>query len=106
MKITFKSRNYGTEVFESDYESHKAKTDSPIFKFIESEFDDWMDWVTIHRKEYWEMYFSDEAIYSKKSAIRAAISQALEWAEEANARTLNEKKIKTNIDLDAIFQAD
>jgi len=43
---------------------------TPLFDYLEKEFDDWLEYAG---REYEAMYFSDEAIYSKRGAIRGAM---------------------------------
>lgn len=44
--------------------------DTPLFDYLEKEFDDWMDSAS---RDYHDMYFSDEAIYTRSGAIKGAI---------------------------------
>jgi hypothetical protein len=44
--------------------------DTPLFNYLEKEFDDWLEYAG---RDYEAMYFSDEAIYSKRGAIRGAM---------------------------------
>ncbi len=53
----------------------------PIFKFVESEFNTWIDGSN-PASEYKEQYFGDEAILDKRGAIEDAINSALEQANE------------------------
>ena len=68
-----------TEKGEQEYLQH-CKYDSPLFKHIEEKFDNWIE--EPHRKEYREMYFSDEAIYEKAGAITGAIESIFDTMNE------------------------
>jgi len=85
---------------DAGYMAYKAmtKTDSSVFQAIEKEFDKWID----GRPDYNEMYFSDEAVYTKKGAIIQAIDQALEVMEEYKLKwiDLNDSRL----DLWAAFE--
>ncbi len=50
------------------------KTDSPLFKAIEEKFDQWIS-DSNPAMEYNEKYFGDNAILSKREAIRGAMYQ-------------------------------
>ena len=62
------------------YLAHK-RTDSLLFKAIEAEFDKWIENYK-GGMEYSEMYFSEDAIYSKKGAIHEAIEMIFEIMDE------------------------
>jgi len=85
---------------DAGYMAYKAmtKTDSPVFQAIEKEFDRWIE----GRRDYEKMYFSDEAIYTKKGAIIQAIDQTLEVMEEYKLKwiDLNDSRL----DLWAAFE--
>lgn len=85
---------------EAGYQAYKAmtKTDSPVFQAIEKELDKWID----GRTDYEEMYFGDEAVYTKKGAIIQAIDQAIEVMEEYKLKwiALNDNRL----DLWAAFE--
>lgn len=74
-----------------------AKTDSPIFQAVENEFWKWLN-STNPAMEYSDMYFSEDAIYDKKSAIRGAIEELIAEAEETGKPVLLSK-----FDFDAVF---
>lgn len=58
------------------------KTDSWLFQTVEKLFDKWID-STNPASEYQDKYFSEDAIYTKKGAIRGAIENMMnEMAEE------------------------
>lgn len=80
----------------SDYDQISA-TDHPIFLAVENEFWAWLK-SSNPAMEYEDMYFSEDAIYDKKSAIRGAIEEMLSEANEINKPVL----IKT-FDFDAVF---
>lgn len=63
----------------SDF-SKLSALDSPVFAAIEKEFDDFIEHSN-PASEYEEMYFGDEAIYSKKGAIRQAIEEMMDEAD-------------------------
>ena len=75
-----------------------AKLDSPIFLAVEKEFWAWFE-NTNPASEYEEMYFGDEAIYSKKGAILQAIEEMIDEAD-TTGKPVN---LKT-FDIDGIFQ--
>jgi len=56
-------------------------TDSWLFLAVEKEFYTWID-NSNPANEYFDMYFSDDAIYTKKGAIRGAIEQIFEVMDE------------------------
>ncbi len=76
------------------------KVDSKLFMLVEKEFDEWMEWISTNTKDYFEMYFSDEAIYSKKGAIQEAITAIFDEMEQEKMVYIETK----NFDFAAIFQ--
>jgi len=92
--------NTETEAGLRAYKSH-CKTDSHLFIAIEKEFDKFIK-DSNPASEYQDKYFSEDAIYSKKYAIRAAIDHIFEVMDEYNLPFifLNDNRL----DLAAIFQ--
>lgn len=80
----------------SDYAKLSA-IDHPVFLAVEKEFWSWLD-SSNPAMEYEDMYFSEDAIYSKKDAIKGAISEMMEEADETGKPVL----IRT-FDFDAVF---
>lgn len=62
---------------ESDY-LELQKTDSYLFLAIETMFNDWLD-TSNPANEYYEMYYGDDAIYTKKGAIIGAIENIFDY---------------------------
>jgi hypothetical protein len=72
-------------------------TSHPIFLFVEKQFWTWLE-NSNPAMEYKEMYFSEDAIYTKHGAIQEAIESALDEAiEESKPVDL------ASFDYDAIF---
>jgi hypothetical protein len=69
----------------------------PVFLEVEREFWAWLE-SSNPANQYEEMYFSDDAIYTKRGAIIGAIEELLNEAQETNKPVL----IKT-FDFDAVF---
>ena len=80
----------------SDYYKLTA-LDHPVFLAVEKEFWAWLE-STNPCMEYEDMYFSDDAIYDKKSAIKGAIEELICEADETGKPVL----IRT-FDFDAVF---
>lgn len=80
----------------SDYNTLTA-LDHPVFLAVEREFWEWLE-SSNPANEYEDMYFGDDAIYSKKDAIKGAIAELIDEADETNKPVL----IKT-FDFDAVF---
>lgn len=80
----------------SDYAKLTA-LDHPIFLAVEVEFWGWLN-SSNPAMEYEDMYFSDDAIYDKKEAIKAAIEGLINEADETGKPIL----IKS-FDFDAVF---
>jgi len=76
-------------------------SDSLLFQEIEKEFNAWIEGSN-PANEYQEMYFGDDAIYSKSGAIQDAIRQIFEVMDEENLIfiTTNDHRL----DFDASFQ--
>jgi hypothetical protein len=72
--------NRETEAGLAKYQALK-KTDSWLFQAVEKEFDSWID-SSNPSSEYEDMYFSEEAIYTKKGAIQGAIELIFEFMDE------------------------
>jgi hypothetical protein len=68
-----------------------------VFQFIETQFHNWIE-SSNPANEYKEMYFGDEAIYTKKGAIRQAIETAIDEANETG-KPVDMKRF----DYDAVF---
>jgi hypothetical protein len=84
-------------VFPNSNLANIASVSSPIFQYVESKFWAWIDGCN-PASEYREMYFSEDAIYTKKGAIVGAIEAALDEANEEN------KPVSlANFDYDAVF---
>ena len=75
------------------------RTDSWLFKAMEREFDNYMD-ANGDRNELSEMYFSEDAIYEKKGAIRGAIEMIFDQMNEENLPFIFLK----DVDLSCAFQ--
>ena len=60
------------------------KTDSWLFQACEKIWNDWFDDAIKHNSEIEDMYYSDDAIYTKKGAIRGMIEQIFECMNEEN----------------------
>jgi hypothetical protein len=75
--------------------------DSLLFQEIEKEFNAWIEGSN-PANEYMEMYFGDDAIYSKSGAIQDAIRQIFEVMDEEDLQfiTTNDQRL----DFDANFQ--
>lgn len=86
MKVTIISKNYGTQVIDTDtFDAGYASTSSTIFKVIEHIFNEWFEYRTQPgapmNKDILGMYEGEcdqPAIYSKKGAIRQAIENMIE----------------------------
>ena len=77
--------------------SNAINLDSPIFLEVEKEFWKWLE-SSNPANEFEEMYFSDDAIYSKKDAIYGAIDELINSANEENKPILI-----SSFDFDAVF---
>ena len=77
------------------YQAH-FKPDSPLFEAIEAIFDGWI------RGEYEEMYFGEEAIYTKKGAIDQAIQQIFDYMRDENLPFVSLDD--ANLDLECSFE--
>lgn len=107
--ITSKQNHYKMKIYnintetESGLRAYKAhcKTDSHLFRAIEKEFDKFIK-DSNPASEYEDKYFSEDAIYSKKYAIIAAIDQIFEVMDEYKIPFifLNDNRL----DLAAAFQ--
>jgi hypothetical protein len=85
------------KVFPNSILADLASVSSPVFQYVEKKFWDWID-SSNPASEYREMYFGDDAIYTKKGAIVGAIEAALELAVEEN------KPVSLHdFDYDAVF---
>ena len=85
------------KVFPNSVLADIANVSSPVFEYVESKFWDWLN-SSNPANEYREMYFGDDAIYTKKGAIVGAIEAALELANEEN------KPVSlSGFDYDAVF---
>lgn len=85
------------KVFPNAILSDITRVSSPIFQYVEQKFWDWID-STNPASEYREMYFGDDAIYTKKGAIVGAIEAAHELAVDEN------KPVSLyDFDYDAVF---
>ena len=80
----------------SNYEMLSA-LDHPIFLAVEKEFWQWIE-SSNPANEYEEMYFGDDAIYNKQSAIKGAIEEMINEADETGKPVLI-----SSFDFDAIF---
>ena len=87
------------KIFNSN-KSEAMKVSSPIFKAVENEFHNWLE-NSNPAMEYADMYFSEDAIYDKKSAIQSGVEQIFDVMEENNLPFifLNDSRI----DLDCAF---
>ncbi len=89
-----------TEAGLKAYNAHK-RTDSPLFHAVEKEFDKWMEHNN-SASEYDEMYFGDEAIYTKEGAIIQGIEQIFEVMNEYNLQSI--ELTDNRLDLECAFQ--
>lgn len=87
----------GRSAFDAERSVH-----NPIFQAIEAKFDAWMDAQREAGTEAEEQYFGDEAIYTKKGAIREAMWQIQYLMEENGITSIDLDDPK--IDYDAFFQ--
>lgn len=69
----------------------------PVFQFVEKKFNDWIDYNASDDQK--DMYFSEDAIFTKKGAIQQAIEAAHEEATEEKRPVCME-----SFDYAAIFQ--
>jgi hypothetical protein len=110
MKITILSKNYGSQVIDTDtFVARFAATNSTIFKIIEHIFDEWFEYSTQPgapmNKDIQGMYYGEcdqPAIYSKKGAIRQAIENLIEEVTESGKKLLTTKDI-VKMDIEAAF---
>lgn len=80
----------------SDY-TKLSTLDHPIFLAVEKEFWAWLK-NSNPANEYEDMYFSEDAIYDKKQAIRGAIEEMICEADETG------KPVEiASFDFDAVF---
>lgn len=73
------------------------RTDSELFQEVEKIFDDYIE----GRGELEEMYFSDDAIYTKKGAIQQAIESIFDTMDEEGLKSI--KLTDPLLDLEANF---
>ena len=81
----------------------ERNTAHPAFQAIEAKFDTWMDAQREAGTEAEEQYFGDEAIYTKKGAIREAMWQIQYVMQEAGITSIDHDD--NRIDYDEIFQS-
>jgi antirestriction protein len=64
-----------------------TNSESTLFQYIENEFENWIE--DYEGRDVVDMYYSDEAIYSKKGAILGSIEEISNIMVEDNLQTLN-----------------
>ena len=69
------------KIYKNSNISELRKTSHPVFQAVETEFNKWIDSQDTETKE---KYFSEEAIYTVKGAIRDGIEYALDTLESEN----------------------
>jgi len=70
------------KIYKNDYLKNQ-KIDSNLFLAIDKIFDQWLE-STNPANEYFDMYYSDEAIYEKKGAIIYAIENIYDYMSDEN----------------------
>ena len=84
-------------IYPNSNQSNLSDTSHPVFLAVEKEFWGWLE-SSNPANEYEEMYFGDDAIYTKKGAIIGAIEEMINEANETNKPVL-----VSTFDFDAIF---
>jgi hypothetical protein len=102
MKITILTKANRYIKFDSD-DANTWRTSSEIFAFMENIWNDWFDEEGEHNREIEDMYFSDEAIYTKKGAILQGIEQLVQVAEELNKTFFTQAEMHTCVDISCAF---
>lgn len=74
----------------------KSANDNPLWDYIENDWSDWFDHESERNNELEEMYYGEEAIYSKTGAIRQAIDDVAD--QIANELSRNPNKTTFNLD--------
>lgn len=86
---------------DTDNMQEAFKLDSPIFKLCERLFWEFIE-TSNPADELEDKYFSDDAIYTKKGAIRGAIELIEEIAQEENKTTFITQQL-LSYDLETAF---
>jgi hypothetical protein len=87
---------------EGYFEPYKCSASAPIFKAVEAVFDHWIK-NSNPANEYKEMYFGEDAIYTKRGAIVAGIEAVMEYMWENKISYMTTKDFY-KIDFAAIFE--
>ena len=111
MKITVKSKLYGTQVIDTEtFIARFASASSTIFKIIEHVFDEWYEWHTQPgapmNRDIVGMYNGEceqPAIYSRKGAIRQGIENFIEECIETGRTFVTTKDIQ-KMDIECAFE--
>jgi hypothetical protein len=112
MKLTILSKNYGSQVIDTEnFDAWFASASSTIFQIVEHI---WNEWFTHNTqpgapmsKDIQGMYYGEcdqPAIYSKKGAIRQGIENIIEYVTESEkpSMVLNTRDI-LKIDVESAF---
>lgn len=102
MKITILTKKGKYLRFDTENPEH-YKTSSEIFQFVENIWFEWFEHESGNNSELEEMYYGEEACYSKKGAILQAIEQIGEVAEETNKTFFKESELYTIVDIECAF---
>jgi hypothetical protein len=91
----------GLQVINEGFNSYMCSPSAPIFKAVEGVFDQWMK-DSNPASEYYEMYFGEEAIYTKRGAIVGGIEAVIEYMIENNLTYITTKNFN-EIDIEGTF---
>ena len=92
MRITILTTDKKYINFDTENTSH-YKVESPVFQFFEKLWYSWFEEESSHNSEIEDMYFSEEAIYTRKGAIRQAMELMEEIATEYKRNFFTESEI-------------
>lgn len=67
------------QVYPNSTLSQIGNISHPVFKYVEGRF---QSWISKAPKDVKDMYYSEDRIYTVKGAIRQAIENAMEQADE------------------------
>ena len=107
-----KKHTYNATFIDGEFEDvyiAKSADDNPLWDYIENDWNDWYDHESENNKELEEMYYGEEAIYSKKGAIRQAIDDVADQIADELKRNPNKTTFnldKGDVEIGANYYAD
>jgi hypothetical protein len=92
---------HGSQYINTDtYDASFASSSTPFFKAVEDAFNKWFE---SQPRDTQDMYFSEDAIYDKASAIRSGMQNVIDYMVESKSSTIHASNFHL-ADIQAAFE--